>query len=60
MNTDVTIAASVNFIKNLYIIFKIYNLKLPLKDFSIMFGCLTIILILIIPKYLKIIIPPIY
>ena len=53
MNSDVTIAASVNLIKNLYIIFKIYNFKLPFKDFSIIFGCLTIILTLIKLKYFK-------
>ena len=42
-----------NLIKNLYIIFKIYNLKLPFKDFSIIFGCLTIILTLIKLRYFK-------
>ena len=42
-----------NLIKNLYIIFKICNLKLPFKDFSIIFGCLTIILILMKFRYFK-------
>ena len=51
MNSDVTIAASVNLIKNLYIIFKICNFKLAFKDFSMILGCLTIILTLIKLKY---------